>query len=103
MGRSLTVERQVAAPMELSTGHLRGALAYGPGSVGTFGFGSGMLLRDAENAFVFVREDFDEFRAHLFPVFDHPLTAGALGVLDVPCDQRQELHLVLVGDGLEVD
>src|SRR6267143_322107 len=60
--------------------------------------------RDAEHAFVFVREHFHKFGQRRFPVLDKPLGLRATGILAVARDQAKErLDILGIGHGLEVD
>src|ERR1039457_234271 len=45
-----------------------------------------VLARDAEDAFVFPREDLDELGQHVLPVFQHPLAPRAARSLHVAID-----------------
>src|SRR3954469_4250710 len=93
-----------------STGSRRGATSRGysrkPETLPTghpHRLGDALRAAHAQNPFVLVREDFDEFRAHLFPVLNDPLAARTLGVFDVLRDQREQLRLIFIRDRLEVD
>src|ERR1700685_1588482 len=68
-----------------------------------FGLG-GLIPRDSEHAFEFVREYFDELGQHLAPVLKDPFAARAAGGLDVPLDQMLErLHVGRIDDRFQVD
>src|SRR5271165_5512794 len=59
--------------------------------------------RNSQDAFVFVREDLDEFRKRGFPVLQRPLRLAAGGEFEVPGDQPVKgLNVLWIRDGLEV-